>query len=62
MGKSTISEEIKGIRKSENQTFKGNRKISPNGGGGRGLVAKSRLTLGDPVDSILPGFSAHGLS
>ena len=62
MGKSTTSEEIKGIRKLENQTFKGNRKISPNGGGGCGLVAESRLTLGDPVGSSLSGFSAHDLS
>ena len=62
MGKSTTSEEIKGIRKLENQTFKGNRKISPNGGGGRGLVAESRLTLSDPVGSSLSGFSAHDLS
>ena len=61
MGKSAISDEIKGIRKPENQTFKENRKISPNGGGG-GLVAKSCLTLGDPMDSSPPGFSAHEIS
>ena len=26
------------------------------------LVAKSRLTLGDPADGSLPGFSVHGIS
>ena len=32
------------------------------GGGGGGLVAKSCLTLGDPMDSSPPGFSAHEIS
>ena len=27
-----------------------------------GLVAKSCLTLGDPMDCSLPGFSVHGIS
>ena len=32
------------------------------GGGGAGLIAKSCLTLGDPMNWSPPGSSAHGIS
>ena len=32
------------------------------GGSGGGLIAKSCLTLCDPMDSSLPGSSVHGIS
>ena len=34
---------------------------SQNGGGGGGLVAKSRPALCDPVDCSPPGSSVHGI-